>query len=948
MTSVLGSMNPSEVDQSTQVPDAAIDSHTHSSIFSETDINSSTFLGEVERNDHDSSYSSFISSGLSVPNPKRANAIDFLGISENHGTTNHGKTQNENYGSSFSHLSTESRSELSSIGVRVSRMRSADEPTPDIDSLEFSQRQLAWQHNSQSDLNLLITPSAVQSNPLDLLQQRGLSPKPVSSIPSLGSAGSDWKPSNVVSEFKNTETLSDSRSWMFTEKPPGLLSRATSSLGISLASNNQQAVSNMLTRPVSTPAYFSNLSSVSLGLGFHIQSNATVHSSFFEQQTTLDAVIPPLNDSDVPKSYSPFGSDFPHLNLALSGGHHRSSENPEESRWPKPVRYSRPLESTETMLSSIIRPPSTNDLARSSINLSPMSNTDRLSVSPKPNSYHRHYEGVMPLSAQSVSREITPPPTNSRVSPKLSINNVDDRAIENVIATNCHHILMDAADHSLKAVELANTLRARVGTEVLALVRERWGGLLSLLERHPEKFFVERIPKNDRVSLYTSALAAAAAATALQNQQLDAANLESNDQAHPFSSMESSNEELGSDSQLASRCLHVGNVPSNFTEVQLMNEFEKFGQLDGLKLINQKNGNRRFAFVTYKTVAQAVTARHCLSKIHPWKSAISFAHRDFSNNTTTSNNSNNNSQSTNSAAVSQNGAQQSFLLKQNKLINSSHNNNQNFGQMSEEKNNAWNNIQQSRYQQAGQHYSDNSFHHQQLNYQVQQQHHNTHNPHQNAHAQHHQNGDQNNRFIQSLDHFDRNLLRGHQQHRQDRQHFPSEDLSRSGNSVNAYSAGATKTVNSFSVLNQTQNSGVMKIANYSNQHQQHANLHPHHPPLIGQHPRIENFSDKNALQIILTRLCDDTYVPTQPWPVDSIADDPFCQAVIDQVSHFGGSTTISKLRGFLKHRVGTSDNIKSVPLKALLLAYPSFFKVEGNLVTLVNHASSSSNANPQP
>jgi hypothetical protein len=31
----------------------------------------------------------------------------------------------------------------------------------------------------------------------------------------------------------------------------------------------------------------------------------------------------------------------------------------------------------------------------------------------------------------------------------------------------------------------------------------------------------------------------------------------------------------------ATRCLHVGNVPTNLSELQLMREFEKFGELDG-------------------------------------------------------------------------------------------------------------------------------------------------------------------------------------------------------------------------------------------------------------------------------------------------------------------------------------------------------------------------------
>jgi hypothetical protein len=33
-----------------------------------------------------------------------------------------------------------------------------------------------------------------------------------------------------------------------------------------------------------------------------------------------------------------------------------------------------------------------------------------------------------------------------------------------------------------------------------------------------------------------------------------------------------------------SRCLHVGNVPANMTEAQLMRELERYGEVDGLKL----------------------------------------------------------------------------------------------------------------------------------------------------------------------------------------------------------------------------------------------------------------------------------------------------------------------------------------------------------------------------
>ncbi len=50
-------------------------------------------------------------------------------------------------------------------------------------------------------------------------------------------------------------------------------------------------------------------------------------------------------------------------------------------------------------------------------------------------------------------------------------------------------------------MELANMLRGRMGTDALAVAREYHGGLLSLLEKHPMLFYVERIPKNDAVTL---------------------------------------------------------------------------------------------------------------------------------------------------------------------------------------------------------------------------------------------------------------------------------------------------------------------------------------------------------------------------------------------------------------------------------------------------------------
>ena len=110
-----------------------------------------------------------------------------------------------------------------------------------------------------------------------------------------------------------------------------------------------------------------------------------------------------------------------------------------------------------------------------------------------------------------------------------------------------------------------------------------------------------------------------------------------------------------------------------------------------------------------------------------------------------------------------------------------------------------------------------------------------------------------------------------------------------------------------------------------------SHLHtPDTPPAqMGGSTASQNF-DANVLR----RLCDDTYVPTQLWAVNSAADMPFCEGIVVQLLQLGGSSTVSKLRGALRHRICAQDNVKSVPLKALLAAYPEYFMLQGNQVSL--------------
>jgi hypothetical protein len=75
---------------------------------------------------------------------------------------------------------------------------------------------------------------------------------------------------------------------------------------------------------------------------------------------------------------------------------------------------------------------------------------------------------------------------------------------------------------------------------------------------------------------------------------------------------------------------------------------------------------------------------------------------------------------------------------------------------------------------------------------------------------------------------------------------------------------------------------------------------PH--PNNGNNPNPNSNANPNAGHMkVLRRLCDDTYVPTQPWPVDLQMDQPYFNAIVAQLQQLGGSTTLSKLRGFLRY-----------------------------------------------
>lgn len=386
--------------------------------------------------------------------------------------------------------------------------------------------------------------------------------------------------------------------------------------------------------------------------------------------------------------------------------------------------------------------------------------------------------------------------------------------IEEIVIKTCMNILQDALNHQLKAVELANTLRARVGTEILAFVREQWGGLLSLLEKQNNVFRVDRIPKNDMVTLRTSN----EMHTSHVSFSASIAEYHSHDPLFPF--------------------LQVI-TPSPTIDHEVLDEMSKFGKISYFCCLERRNTCNVYLVQLEGADSHSLSSiASSIPFIRPWESMVL----------------------------------QSFPSVE------SHNN-------QHHANVVWNNHASP----TGHFYSHG------MNNSIQFQHRNLYD---NLNSQGHQISDYYDSLSPDLD-----------------QRY-SFDGSVEGRSIRMSSTDSTFAPD--------------KIRTISNSSHLSSNLDFLHT--LGDQINFE-LDDS----VILRRLCDDTYVPTQAWPIDVVKDGPFCEAVIQQLVQFRGSTSISKLRGFLRNRLNAPDNIKSVPLKALLAAYPHLFEVQNNQVTLLQN-----------
>ena len=409
-----------------------------------------------------------------------------------------------------------------------------------------------------------------------------------------------------------------------------------------------------------------------------------------------------------------------------------------------------------------------------------------------------------------------------------SKGNFGEDSAECIVMKGCIVILREALNNALKAVELANTLRARIGTEYLAQIRERWGGLLAMLEREPTIFRVERIPKNDTVALISSQQHANNGNDLALNSSTT--NIFGGNNFPTLPDERQSPAPSNSREQGASRCLHVGNVPPNLSEAQLYREFERFGDLEGLKIVTQRS--RRFAFVTFVTVEQAVSAKQRLVKLPHWRSAISFAKKE---------------------SITPPQPPKNLVPK---------------------------GINMQGYSTASQ-----------------------------------------NLYYQSLQSGDKQVA-----HNMNLQNFNDEQ-----NTMPIFNSGTGVENQQIRGLNVNHMTYNQSIATKPNQYTPSSQI----IQSMGQLPHDQTHAEQPCA--VLKRLCDGTFVPTRAWPIDVAQDSIYCQAVVQQLHQFNGSTSISKLRGALRNRLMSLENIKSVSLKAMLAAYPNLFSVQSNTVSLVGN-----------
>mmetsp|Transcript_7988 Transcript_7988/g.11909 ORF Transcript_7988/g.11909 Transcript_7988/m.11909 type:complete len:622 (+) Transcript_7988:148-2013(+) len=210
-------------------------------------------------------------------------------------------------------------------------------------------------------------------------------------------------------------------------------------------------------------------------------------------------------------------------------------------------------------------------------------------------------------------------PSTSRVLPSDTSR---DFELEHSI---CHHaqaILAETSTHSLKSVELANSLRDRIGKDALVRAKALYGGLLVLLELYGDTFAVRRIPKNDQVDLLVAPSPPLPPQSPIISPRALTGSPNRATPHHAPNPIISHQAPQPPNPRIESRCLRMSDIPEDVSYSQLYTDFGGEDVVEKVSIDYQ--GSKRTGLVWFKSAngARAALQSPMLAK---WKDVLSLA-----------------------------------------------------------------------------------------------------------------------------------------------------------------------------------------------------------------------------------------------------------------------------------------------------------------------------------
>jgi len=526
-------------------------------------------------------------------------------------------------------------------------------------------------------------------------------------------------------------------------------------------------------------------------------------------------------------------------------------------------------------------------------------------------------------------------PSVATISMQIQDQNTDGvtSCIEYQVMKSAISILKVTQSQCLGAAKLANVLHARIGVNFLSYLREFYGGLLALLELEPNIFIVDRIPKDETVSLIVvegleaaPTLAIHSMETYMERRALFQSGVrgskllsQGSDPARgagvTATALRDASAAAAPGLEAPSDCLHFSDIPMSFTEADLAQAGTPYN-IGAVKIVAHRN--RRFGFMTFTSVHDASNAKSALSQLPQWKGLIFFSKKS----------------SVDATNAPPGSVPAHAHAHRAKLWNS----NPNLSSSSSSFRGAGSGIF------AGQ--ESRAFTDIQSMYALQQRQHRRQQPRdtneQNIYAKpsHFQYSINSNQDVLA------SQAGGYVQHAHQYRYVMSSGKEHStfSQSRNVYSSNAAEGVNIYQQQQEQEQEQEQEMLGGYFAGREHHNIQKPLNSNAQAFPYLLRAADPINDCPVLKILCDATYVPTKLWEKRVEFDWKYCTIIITYLQRYStqsGANTV-KIKNVLKTKLGATCNIKTAPLKALLSAYPGCFILSRNMVHLVQDSTSAS------